>query len=75
MMSPREKSKMRKSMPTDPKMRLGMGGRFEAVKEEADESGAKNPAAVAAAAGRKKYGAKKMAQMAAAGRKRAAKSA
>jgi hypothetical protein len=48
---------------------LGQGGRFAAVEASARASGARNPAAVAAAAGRKKYGAKKMAQMAAAGKK------
>jgi hypothetical protein len=53
------------------KMRLGGGGRFAKVEAEAKTSGAEDPAAVAAAAGRKKYGAKKMAKMAAAGRKRA----
>lgn len=49
---------------------LGQGGRFAAVEEQAEKSGARNPAAVAAAAGRKKYGAAKMAKMAAAGRKK-----
>ena len=48
---------------------LGQGGRFAAVEAEARRSGARNPAAVAAAAGRKKYGAAKMAAMAAAGRR------
>ena len=54
-------------------MKLGMGGRFAKVEAAAKASGAKNPAAVAAAAGRAKYGAKKMAKWAAAGKKRAAK--
>lgn len=49
---------------------LGSGARFKAVERSAAKSGARNPAAVAAAVGRKKYGAKKMAQMAAAGRKK-----
>lgn len=49
---------------------LGQGGRFAAVEAAAKKSGAKNPAAVAAAAGRKKYGAEKMAKMAANGRKK-----
>jgi hypothetical protein len=40
------------------------------VEKSADASGAKNPGAVAAAIGRKKYGAKKMSKMAAAGRKK-----
>ena len=50
---------------------LGQGGRFAAVEASARKSGARNPAAVAAAAGRAKYGAKKMAKFSAAGRKRA----
>jgi hypothetical protein len=55
------------------KAKLGSGARFRAVEKAAAESGADNPAAVAAAVGRKKYGAKKMAKMAAKGRARAAK--
>ena len=35
-------------------MKLGGGGRFKAVEAKAAASGARNPAAVAAAAGRKK---------------------
>lgn len=54
-------------------MKLGGGGRFAAVMKSAKAGGAKNPAAVAAAAGRAKYGAAKMAKMSAAGRKRASK--
>lgn len=49
---------------------LGSGERFKAVERSAAASGARNPAAVAAAAGRKKYGKARMAKMAAAGRKR-----
>jgi len=49
---------------------LGQGGRFAAVKAAAAKGGAKNPGAVAAMVGRKKYGAEKMAKMAAAGRKK-----
>jgi hypothetical protein len=48
---------------------LGQGGRFAAVEASARKSGARNPAAVAAAAGIAKHGAAKMAKMAAAGRK------
>lgn len=55
------------------KPKLGSGARFRAVEKSAAKSGASDPGAVAAAIGRKKYGAKKMASMAAAGRKRAAK--
>ena len=51
--------------------KLGSGKRFAAVEASARAGGAKNPAAVAAAAGRKKFGAKRMAAMAAAGKKRA----
>lgn len=59
----------RKRKPT-----LGAGARFKAVAASARRPGARNPnavaAAVAAAVGRKKYGAKRMAQMAATGRRR-----
>jgi len=48
---------------------LGEGSRFKAVAAEAARNGARNPNAVAAAVGRRKYGAKKMAAMAAAGRR------
>jgi len=48
----------------------GEGKRFEALAKAAAASGAENPEAVAAAAGRKKYGKQRMAQMAAAGRRR-----
>jgi hypothetical protein len=47
----------------------GEGSRFKAVEKAAKLSGAKNPGAVAASIGRKKYGAKKFAKMAAAGKK------
>lgn len=50
--------------------KLGSGSRFKAVERSAAASGATNPAAVAAAAGRKKYGKAKMAELAAAGRRR-----
>ncbi|MFA7086298.1 MAG: hypothetical protein WC145_06490 [Aliarcobacter sp.] len=50
--------------------KLGSGARFRALAEEARAGGARDPEAVAAAVGRKKYGAKRMAQLAAAGRKR-----
>lgn len=54
------------------KGKLGSGSRFKAVERSAAKSGARDPKAVAAAVGRKKYGAKKMAKMAAAGRKKKA---
>lgn len=52
------------------KGKLGSGSRFKAVEKSAAKSGARDPAAVAAAVGRKKYGAKKMAALSAKGRKR-----
>jgi N-acyl-L-homoserine lactone synthetase len=55
------------------KPKLGEGKRFAAVKVAAKKSGARNPAAVAAMAGMKKYGKKRMAKMSAAGRKRKGK--
>ena len=54
--------------------KLGGGGRFAMVMAAAKKGGAKNPAAVAASAGRKKYGQAKMTKMAVAGKKRAARS-
>lgn len=48
---------------------LGEGSRFKAVEKAAKKGGAKDPAAVAAMVGRKKYGKEKMAKMAAAGKK------
>lgn len=50
------------------KAKLGSGARFAAVEEDARESGARDPKAVAAAAGIRKYGAKRMGRMAAAAR-------
>lgn len=52
------------------KPKLGSGARFKQVAASAAKSGARDPNAVAAAVGRKKYGAKKMAAMSAAGRRR-----
>lgn len=49
---------------------LGQGGRFAALKGKlSKQKGVTNPGALAAAIGRKKYGASKMAKMSAAGRK------
>jgi hypothetical protein len=53
--------------------KLGTGKRFAAVEASARKSGARNPKAVAAAVGRKKYGKAGMAKLAKAGRKRAAR--
>lgn len=55
--------------------KLGSGARFKAVEASARKSGARNPAAVAAAAGRKKYGKAKMQSLASAGRRRVAQTA
>lgn len=51
------------------KPKLGSGKRFEEIAEKAKKSGAKNPAAVAAAAGIKKYGKTRMEKMAQKGKK------
>lgn len=50
--------------------KLGTGSRFKAVAASAKASGARNPKAVAAAVGRKKFGKKKFQKLAARGRKR-----
>ena len=48
---------------------LGQGGRFQALKNKLSQRpGVRNPGALAAAIGRKKYGASRFQQMAAAGR-------
>ena len=49
---------------------LGEGSRFRALAKSAKLGGAKNPEAVAASIGRKKYGQKKMTQLAVSGKKR-----
>jgi hypothetical protein len=53
--------------------KLGSGERFAAVEAAAKAGGAEDPGAVAAMAGRKKFGAKKMGKMAVAGKKRKAR--
>lgn len=54
------------------KARLGSGRRFAALtKKIAARGGVRDPGAVAAAIGRKKYGKKRFQKLAAAGRKRA----
>jgi hypothetical protein len=55
------------------KRRLGDGKGFRSLKRKLARKGVGNPAGLAAAIGRKKYGAKKMAKLAAAGRRRAAR--
>lgn len=52
------------------KPKLGAGKRFSALKEALAKKGAKNPEALAAWIGAKKYGSKKMHSMAGAGRHR-----
>jgi len=48
---------VRKKPRPNAKAKLGSGGRFAAVEASARRSGARDPAAVAAAVGRRKYGA------------------
>jgi len=52
------------------KPRLGSGQRFKSLKKKLAKGGAKNPAALAASIGRKKYGKKKFQKLAAAGKKK-----
>jgi hypothetical protein len=53
------------------KPKLGSGGRFKALEGKLEKrKGVQNPGALAAYIGRAKYGAKKMASMAAAGRRK-----
>ena len=67
----RAKKKPGKSYKIKGSAPLGTGERFAAVEAAIAKRGkVRNPAAVAAMIGRKKYGAKKMAQMAATGKKR-----
>ena len=51
-------------------MKPGGGGRFAKLKGELAAKGAKNPGALAAAIGRKRYGKKKMAAWSAKGREK-----
>jgi len=54
-------------------MKTGGGGQFAKLKGElAGKSGVKNPGALAASIGRKKFGGEQMAEMSARGRERAA---
>jgi hypothetical protein len=64
----------RSHMPVQKKPALGSGKRFANLEKEIAKKGdVKDPAAVAAAIGRKKYGQEKMTKMAATGARRAAK--
>jgi hypothetical protein len=47
---------------------LGQGGRFKALKEKLGKKGAKNPGALAAYIGRKKYGKARFQRLAAKGK-------
>ena len=49
--------------------KLGSGKRFAAIERKAAAGGARDPAAVAAAAGIAKYGKRRMARMATSGRR------
>jgi hypothetical protein len=53
--------------------KLGSGKRFREVEREAAEHGAKDPRAVAAAVGIRKYGKRKMQELARRGKRRAAR--
>ena len=53
-------------------MKLGGGGRFASLKRKLGKKGIRNPGALAAVIGRRKFGNKKMIAMAVAGRKRRA---
>jgi hypothetical protein len=56
------------------KAKLGSGARFRSLKRKLGKrKGVKNPGALAAHIGRKKYGKRKMAKMSAAGRRRKAR--
>jgi hypothetical protein len=53
------------------KPKLGSGQRFKQLKRKLAAKGIRDPGALAGAIGRKKWGAKRMAKMSAAGRRRA----
>lgn len=52
------------------KPKLGSGKRFKQLKSKLAKKGARNPGALAASIGRKKFGKKRFAQLSARGRKR-----
>jgi hypothetical protein len=62
-------------MSEDKKPKLGSGKRFKILTESLAAKGADDPKGLAAWIGMNKYGKKKMSEMAAAGRKRANKTA
>lgn len=51
------------------KAKLGTGARFKSLTKKLSKKGTKNPKALAAWIGRKKYGSKKMSQLSSKGRK------
>lgn len=55
------------------KPKLGSGKRFAALKKKLGKKGIRNPGALAAHIGRKKFGKKRFQKLAAKGRKRAAR--
>lgn len=55
------------------KAKLGSGARFKALSEKLEHRGARDPDALAAYIGRKKYGKKKMGSLSARGRKNKAR--
>lgn len=57
-------------MPKGKKPPLGSGERFKALSSKLERQGVRDPDALAASIGRKKYGAKKMAQLSAKGRRK-----
>ncbi len=67
---PKDSKKTDEDDEEEPKPKLGSGKRFKKLTGELKSKGAKDPKALAAYIGRKKYGAAKMAKMAAAGRKK-----
>ena len=72
----RKKSSSRRRRSSSRKPKLGTGARHRALKKKlAKRKGVRNPSALAASIGRKKYGTKRHAKMAAKGRSRAARTA
>lgn len=67
------KKKSSGSSPQKKKPKLGSGERFKQLKSKLAKKGAKDPGALAAWIGRKKYGKKKMGAISGKGRSRAAK--
>jgi histidyl-tRNA synthetase len=62
-------SSIRNRKEEDMSMKVGGGGRYKKLVKELAASGAKDPKALAASIGRKKYGKEKFQEMAAKGKK------